>query len=170
MNWTWIILAASVVVIVFGFVVAFGAPYVPTLKSQRESALDLFDFEAGQTLVELGCGDGSMVLAAAKRGLKVYGYELNPVLLLITYARTFKYRKHVILTLGNFWNGVWPRTDGIYVFLLDRYMIKLNKKIIHNYPSQKIKLVSYAFRVPDRKHISENNGMYLYEYKPSTDS
>lgn len=154
-------------ILIFGFVVFFGAPYLPTLSKQRATALKLLKLEPGQTLIELGSGDGSMLLAAAQAGLKVVGYELNPVLVAISYFRTRKYRSQVQIIWGNYWSAVWPRTDGIYVFLLDRYMKKLDKKIIQNYPEQMVKVASYTFKIPDKKPIKESNGVYLYEYLPT---
>ena len=152
-------------ILLFGFVIFFGAPYLPTLRAQKEAALDLLQLESGQTLIELGSGDGTMLIAAAERGLKAVGYELNPILVIVSYIRTFKYRKYVRVIWGNYWVHTWPRTDGIYVFLLDRFMEKLDKKIVQNYPEQKIKLASHAFKIPDREFVTEKKGVYLYEYK-----
>jgi 16S rRNA A1518/A1519 N6-dimethyltransferase RsmA/KsgA/DIM1 with predicted DNA glycosylase/AP lyase activity len=157
-------LVAVWLILLFGFVVFFGAPYVPTLSKQKRAALELLDLEPGQTLLELGSGDGTMLVAAAEKGLKVIGYELNPLLVLVSLWRTRKYRKHVRVIWANFWWHVWPRTDGIYVFLLDRYMKKLDKKIIQNYPEQTVKLASFAFKVPDKEIESEKNGVYFYNY------
>ncbi len=153
------------VVLLFGFVVAFGAPYLPTLKSQADTALDLLDLKPGQTLLELGCGDGRVAKQAAKRGLKVIGYELNPILVLIARIHTFKYRKQVSIKWRNYWSAKWPATDGIFVFLLDRYMKKLDKKIIQEYKGRRVKLVSYTFMIPGKKPAKLANGVYLYRYR-----
>ena len=48
----------GILVISFGFVVFVGPPYLPTLDKQVRTALDLLDLKKGQTLLELGCGDG----------------------------------------------------------------------------------------------------------------
>lgn len=168
--WVFIFLAAVWLVLLFGFVVFFGAPYLPTLSKQKLAALDLLELEPGQTLLELGSGDGRMLIAAAEKGLKVIGYELNPLLVLYSRIRTWKYRKHIRIIWANYWWHMWPRTDGIYVFLLDRYMEKLDKKIIQNYPEQKVKLASFAFKIPDKEIAEEKNGVYLYNYLPSKKS
>jgi hypothetical protein len=158
------------IILIFGFVIFFGAPYLPTLKAQKQAAFDLLKLEKGQTLIELGCGDGTMLLAAAEKGLRVIGYELNPLLAFISYVRTYKYRDNVKVIWGNYWTQVWPRADGIYVFLLDRYMKKLDKKIIQNYPEQQIKLASFTFKVPDREPVKTKKGVYLYLYDNTTTS
>jgi hypothetical protein len=158
-------LLAVWLILLFGFVVFFGAPYLPTLSKQKQAALELLDLEPEQTLIELGSGDGRVLKAAAEKGLKVIGYELNPLLVVISYIRTFKYRKYVQIRWANYWWHTWPRTDAIFVFLLDRYMEKLDKKIIQSYPGKKIKLVSVAFKIPEREILDERDGVYLYEYK-----
>lgn len=160
----WIIFVLAILILIFGSVVFFGAPYLPTLEKQRKAALRLLALEKGQTLLELGSGDGTMLIEAAKKGVKVIGYELNPILVLVSLWRTRKYRENVRIIWGNYWYVVWPRTDAVYTFLLDRYMEKLDKKIIQNYPEQKIKLASFAFKVPGKDPVKESKGVYLYEY------
>ncbi|HUC95394.1 MAG TPA: hypothetical protein VMR76_00355, partial [Candidatus Saccharimonadia bacterium] len=125
-----IVAIAIFLILCFGFVIMFGAPYLPTLKPQIETALELLELKKGQRLIELGSGDGRVLLAAAKRGLYVTGYELNPILVLYSRLLTFRYRSKVKIIWGNYWYKDWPITDGIYVFLLQKYMTKLNNKVI----------------------------------------
>jgi hypothetical protein len=105
-----------------------------------------------------------MLVAAAQKGVNTIGYELNPVLVLISYIRTSPYRHRVKIVWGNYWLMKLPETDGIYTFLLDKYMEKLDKKIVQNYPDKKIKLASHAFKIPDKKIAKEKQGVYLYKY------
>jgi hypothetical protein len=148
----------------FGFVLLFGAPYLPTLRPQVSEGLDMLDLKAGQTMLELGCGDGQVLRAAAKRGWNCVGYELNPLLALLCWLRTRRYGKRVRIVWGNFWQADWPPADGIYGFILQRQMSKLDKKIMQ-YPSRPIKLVSFAFTIQDRPHKMTRHGLYLYEYR-----
>lgn len=152
------------IVVCFGSVLLFGAPYLPTLSHQQSIALDLLALKKGQRLIELGSGDGRMLRAAAQRGIYVTGYELNPLLVVVSYVVTFKYRKQVCVRWGNFWQKNWPPTDGIYVFLLDKYMEKLDKKIIQQYNNKHVKLVSYAFEVPKKRPTKIKDALYLYQY------
>jgi 16S rRNA A1518/A1519 N6-dimethyltransferase RsmA/KsgA/DIM1 with predicted DNA glycosylase/AP lyase activity len=156
---------AAVVVLLFGFVVWFGAPYLPTLRAQTDEALDLLDLAPGQTLLELGCGDGRVMRAAAQRGLKVIGYELNPLLVIVAWLATLRYRRQVRVVWGNFWHGTLPPADGIFVFLLDKYMAKLDKKVTQEQQGRVVKLVSFAFQIPDHKPTKTSKGLFLYKYK-----
>jgi SAM-dependent methyltransferase len=162
MMWLWFVFSAAV--LMFGFVVLFGAPYLPTLKKQISVAFELLDLRPGQTLLELGCGDGRVLKAAAERGLNVVGYELNPILALAARLHTWRYRKQVKIIWGNYWRAGWPEAHGIFVFLLDPYMEKLNKKIIQEC-SKPVNLVSFAFKIPGRPITKEKDGLYLYRYE-----
>lgn len=163
----WFFLAFIVVVLLFGFVILFGAPYLPTLKRQTDDALNLIALKKGQTLLELGCGDGRVAKAAAQRGLRVIGYELNPILAAVAWLNTIKYRGQVKIIWGNYWQKKWPETDGIFVFLLDKYMEKLDKTIVQKVKEQgkPVRLVSYTFQIPGRKIDAEQGGLFLYKYR-----
>jgi len=159
-------LAAIVLVLMacFCFVVLFGAPYLPTLSLQVDAALQLAGLEAGQTMLELGCGDGKVLIAAAKQGVNVVGYELNPLLAATAWLRTRRYRRQVRVVWGDFWRHPWPPAEVIFTFLLPKYMPKLDKKIMQ-YHSKPVKLVSFAFKIPGRKTEAEKHGVYLYTYR-----
>ena len=158
-----VLIIVLVLITCFTVVLLFGAPYLPTLSPQIETALDLADLKAGDTILELGCGDGRVLISAAKRGLNVVGYELNPILALIAWVRTRRFHGQVKVVWGDFWRKSWPRTDAIFVFLLTKYMSKLNKKCIQ-YPHKPLKLVSFAFAIPGRKPEALERGVYLYLY------
>ena len=140
-----------------------GAPYLPTLTPQVTAALKLADLKPGQMLLELGCGDGKVVLAAAKQGIRVIGYELNPFLAAVAWLRTRRYRKLVTIKCQNFWQGYWPATDAIFVFLLPKYMTKLDKKVIQEC-GEGVKVVSFAFTIPGKAKTKQLDGVFLYRY------
>jgi len=104
------------IVVMFFVAILFGAPYLPTMKNQSKEALDLIDLKNGQTLIDLGSGDGRVLKEAAKRGFKVIGYEINPFLVIVSYFVTIKYRKNIIIVWGNYWRKELPKADGIFVF------------------------------------------------------
>lgn len=160
---TLIIIILLLVLFCFSFVVLFGAPYVPTLTKQVKVSLDMLDLSPGETMLELGCGDGKVLIAAAKRGWKVVGYELNPILAAVAYARTRRYGGRVRIVCGDFWRKDWPEAQGIFGFILPKYMTKLHTKVIQEY-SNPVKVVSFAFTIPDVQPAKVKDGVYLYNY------
>jgi SAM-dependent methyltransferase len=147
----------------FLFIIAFGAPYVPTLKAQRDQALDLLDLKKGQTLLELGSGDGSLLIDAAERGLKVVGYEFNLILVLISRWRARRVKDRVKIIWGNFWKADLSQADGIFVFQMDYSMKRLEAKILAE-KKGKVKLASHAFKISGRKPAAKSGSVILYEF------
>jgi 16S rRNA A1518/A1519 N6-dimethyltransferase RsmA/KsgA/DIM1 with predicted DNA glycosylase/AP lyase activity len=158
-----LVIAILFVIICFGLVVIFGAPYLPTLKPQIRAAFELAELKKGQTILELGCGDGRVLVAAAKKGYKAVGYELNPLLALLAWLRCLRYRRQTKVIWGNYWHKQWPEADALYVFLLQKFMSKLDKKCMQ-YPNKPIKVVSFAFKIPNKKEQKLKSGVYLYKY------
>jgi SAM-dependent methyltransferase len=148
----------------FGGVLLVGAPYLPTMNKQVVAALELADLKPGETLLELGCGDGKVVLAAARKGYHVVGYELNPLLALVAWLRTRRNARQVRIIWGDFWKKPWPPAEAIFVFLLPRYMLKLDTKVIQ-YKHKPVKLISFAFEIPERKFTLKKSGVFLYDYQ-----
>jgi hypothetical protein len=160
----WLVFVGVIMILLFGLVVLVGPPYLPTMRRQVKSALDLLDLQPGQTLLELGSGDGRVLLAAARRDLKAVGIELNPVLVIISYFVTWKYRSQVRIIWASYWGPQWPRADAIFTFMLPRYMTRLDDRI-EKWRPKPVRLASYAFTIPGREPVQERDGIYLYEYK-----
>uniref|UniRef100_A0A5F9D9D8 ATP synthase subunit C lysine N-methyltransferase n=2 Tax=Oryctolagus cuniculus TaxID=9986 RepID=A0A5F9D9D8_RABIT len=59
-------------------------PFVPATTKQIENVVKMLQSRSG-SLVDIGSGDGRIVVAAAKAGFTAVGYELNPWL--VWYSR-----------------------------------------------------------------------------------
>jgi len=161
----WLLLAFLLLSVLLGFVVFLGGPpYVPTLRRNMDAALDLLDLKQGQTMLELGSGDGRVLVAAAKRGINVVGIELSPLLVIISWLRTRRYRKHVRIIWGNYFATKWPTADAIFTFMIPRQMAKLDKRI-EQWHKKPVRLASFAFAIPGKKPAATYHGVYHYEYK-----
>ena len=58
----------------------YDVPYVPTPTEVVDEMLHLAGVKAGDVLYDLGCGDGRIVIAAAKRyGVKAVGIDIDPL-------------------------------------------------------------------------------------------
>lgn len=140
-----------------------GAPFLPSRKLAVERALKLLKLKPGELLLDLGSGTGTVVVAAARRGVRVIGYEINPILWFISWLRLRPYGQLASVKLRNYWNKALPRAEGIYVFLIDKYMPKLDAKLAAEI-KQPTLLASFVFKIPGRKIIAQEAGLYLYRY------
>lgn len=152
------------IVLAYALVLPFGAPYLPTLKKQSGDALDLLNLKPGQAFFDLGCGDGRLLIAAAERELQVVGYELNPFLALIAWVRTRRYGRRVKVKWGSFWRADLSKADGVFVFLIDHFMKRLDRFLTQHSRNHQIKLVSNAFKIPGKKPRRQKGALLLYVY------
>ena len=66
------------------------APYYSTPPNLIEHMLDLADVGPNDAVFDLGCGDGRVVIAAAKRGARAVGIDLNPKLIVLAKSRALE--------------------------------------------------------------------------------
>jgi hypothetical protein len=82
---------------------------------------------------------------------------------MIAYVRTRRYGGLVRVVCGDFWRKDWPEAQGIFGFILPKYMTKLHTKVIQEYSSP-VKVVSFAFTIPDVHPDKSVDGVHLYNY------
>jgi len=158
----WYLLAAALLG-GFGVAAFIGAPYVPILRRDYGPLLELTELQPGQTLIDLGSGDGRLMREAAKRGVHAIGYEINPVLYVISLIVCWRYRGLVRIKLGDYWHAKLPPADIIYVFLLDRYMGRLDRKLASEL-SRPTRVVSFVFQIPGRTATRSSHNTFVYDY------
>jgi len=107
-------------------------PFVPATDAQIENVLAAVRRRPGLgNLVDLGSGDGRIVIAAAKQGIPSLGYELNYWLVL--FSRYRAYREGVFSTAkfarANLWNVSLRPFDNIVIFGVSGMMRELQGKV-----------------------------------------
>jgi hypothetical protein len=158
----WLLLVTFLLI---GFMLGglLGAPWVPTRSYDVERLLDDTRLKEGETFIELGCGDGRLVAAAAKRGAKAVGYEINPLLWLIAWLRNLPYGSHASVRLGNFWVHGLGGADVVMVFLMPKFMPKLLAKA-NKEMKPKSRLASYIYKLPGKKPTYAASHWFIYKF------
>lgn len=163
-----IIYIIGFLVVSFGFVVFFGAPYVPTLKNDVKDVLKLYTFTKNDVFVDIGSGDGVLLRAAAQKKVRAaVGYELNPWMYGIS---RFVSRKYPAITIhfANFWPARLPDdTTVVYTFLNGLYMPRLKRKLEAHVRRTKKPLffITYGFAMPGLTPVKTQGAMYLYKFE-----
>jgi ribosomal protein L11 methylase PrmA len=166
------LLAFGIVWLVFFrylFPVITGAPFLPTHDLLVEKMISALDFK-GKTAVDIGCGDGRIVIALAKAGAQAYGYEINPIL--VWYAkrkiRKEKLEQRATVLWKSFWSVDMSRFDIVVVFGIPHIMRRLEEKLQKELVPGSL-VVSNAFQFPQWVSVRKIPGG-LYVYKKSANA
>ena len=159
------LLVIILLVVPFGIAAIIGAPYVPILGRDTTALLNLAELKPGQTIIDLGSGDGRFLRAAARRGYRGIGYEINPFLYAVSRVVTWRYRHNVAIHLADFWHTAVPPADAIYIFLIARLMPKLDTKLTRELTAATT-VVSFVFPIPGRIPETTTRNAFRYRYRP----
>ncbi|HYF18113.1 MAG TPA: methyltransferase domain-containing protein [Ramlibacter sp.] len=127
--------------------------WVPTPDEVVQRMLDLAQVKAGDRLVDLGAGDGKIVIAAAKRGARARGIEFNPDMVALSRRNARAAGVNVQLEQGDIFQADFSEADVLTLFLLPHLNLKLKPILLDMKPGTRVS--SHAFDMgdwePDRK-------------------
>ena len=123
--------------------------YVPTRLQTVERMLDLAELMAGETLVDLGSGDGRIVLAAAKRGANARGIELDEGRFNIAncWANEVGLAGKARFLQANIFEHNFTDAAVVTMYLLPGLNLKLRPTVLDMRPGTRV--VSHAFTMGD---------------------
>lgn len=104
-------------------------PYVPATSQQIQNVLQALKGRSG-SLIDLGSGDGRIVLAAAKAGFKADGIELNPWLVWYSRVRSLVtgVSSQTTFFRHNLWSYNLKKYNNVVIFGVDEMMQDIEKK------------------------------------------
>lgn len=139
-------------------------PYVATDRKKIDIIIKLARIKKGETVIDLGSGDGRLLFAAAKKGAKAIGYELNPFLIAITLvrARIKGLRHQVCLERRNLWSADLKVADVIFVYAFKKSMQKFEDFIFQNAKAG-TRVVVNTNPFPNKKPQKVGNNIFLYQ-------
>ena len=123
-----------VIIASFAWGALLAAPWVPTLKAQRDLLVDHLAINPKATIYDLGCGSGSILFAFADRypHARCIGYDVAifPLLLgLFRKIRSPRAYRNVSLRFGNFFTKHFTDADVVVAFLMQKAYGKFIKKL-----------------------------------------
>lgn len=145
----------------------FGAPFVPMSDEHVEEMMRLADIGPGDRVADLGCGDGRVLIAAAKKGATAEGWEINPILWLFSVwnIRAAGVSRSARVHLGSYWGKKFGRFNVVTLYLITTHMRRMQEKM-QSELSAGSRVVSFRFTFPDwQKESANGEGMTLYRQK-----
>lgn len=108
------------------------APWLPTKNRDISRMIALAEIKAGDKVYDLGCGDGRLVFAAAKKGAEAVGIEI--FILPYLYAKIKSYfQPRTKILFGDMFNLSVADADVVFIFLMSKsyqkLLIKLEKEL-----------------------------------------
>ncbi|KAK6617453.1 hypothetical protein RUM43_014462 [Polyplax serrata] len=106
-------------------------PYVPATTQQVENILYALKGRSGN-VIDLGSGDGRIVLATAQNGFQSTGVELNPWLVAYSKLAAFKsgFHKNTRFLKTDLWKFNLEPYNNVVIFGVDSMMTELELKFL----------------------------------------
>lgn len=147
---------------------ALDVPFVPTAPELVEQMLKLGQIKKTDTLYDLGCGDGRIVIMAAQRyGAHAVGVDLNPERIAEANENAKKagVTGLVRFVQGNLYDADIHDATVVTLYLLPDVNLKLRPKLLRDLrPGTRV--VSHSFDMgdwkPDKQIDTDGSRIYLW--------
>jgi ribosomal protein L11 methylase PrmA len=164
------ILGICVILILVWFVYAFlitfnSAPFLPSSGKKVRKALGLAGINNKTRFIDIGSGDGRVVLHAAKLGAELAsGVEINPYLSLLSRCILWlNGRRNAQILQANMFKLDYSSYNVIYAYLLPATMNKL-LPIIKQQVKPGTVVISNTFKFADKTPEQVVDNIYLYRF------
>ena len=165
-TWTisFLIIIAIILMLFFVFPWFIGAPFEPTSNKKVKKIIRLAKVKKGEKAVDLGSGDGRLVIELAKKGAEAHGYEVNPILVFLSRRKIKKagLKNKAFIHWKNFWNEDLGKYDVVVMFQFHTIMKKLEKKLRKEL-KKGARVVSYYWKFPSWKIVKKQEDIFVYK-------
>lgn len=143
-----------------------GAWYDPSWDDRIGWALQLLKLTTADKVIDIGSGDGRVVVAMAKIGAQAVGIEKD--IQLVEKARAIilqtglKQRAHIIH--GDMWQQSYQDYHKVFIYQFKSVMERMEEKLLAELPSG-ASVVSNYWRFPHWQVSDQLSDVYLYTKK-----
>jgi len=157
------------IIILFSFAYAFfrAIGWIPMWSKDVATVIKLADLKPGDKFCDLGCGEGKVVVAAAKNGAQAVGYELSLLLYIIAKIRSWFSRGKVQIKFRDFWLVDLSEMDAVFFFLIPRIFPKMKEKLERELkPGARVVIYVWPMKGwQPEKVVKRENGPAIYLYR-----
>lgn len=161
-----IILIPLITILSIFFILPFliGAPYEGIKEKPLKEMIKIANPKKEDIVVDLGSGDGRIVIEFAKKGIRAVGLEINPFLVIYSRRKIKKLglEKTAKIYWKNFWREDFKKFSIITTFQYFTISKKLENKIKKEC-KKGTKIISHYWKFPNLKIKKEKEKIYLYQ-------
>ena len=143
-----------------------GAPYWPTRMKKVESMLTVANVQPGELVYDLGCGDGRVIVMAARRfkaravGIEIDLFRFLWCQFLITILGL---RRKVRVVYGDLFAKDISEADVVFCYLLQNTNDKLEGKLMNELrPDARVVSNTFLFSALPQIAMDGKSGFYVY--------
>lgn len=139
-----------------------GALYEPSEPSDIGMVIDLLNPQPGEQIVDLGSGDGRIVVAIARYGAFAHGVEKNEFLVDVARKKIrYSGLQNAFIHHVNFWDLNLSGFQKVFIYQYHTVMERLGKKLQEELkPGSQI--VSHHWSFPHWQPVKQLQDIYLY--------
>jgi SAM-dependent methyltransferase len=147
-----------------------GAPFIPSYRRKsKNKLLTIIDYVSsiapGKKMVDVGSGDGRVVIEFAKKGYDATGIEFNPFLVFWSKLKIKQNGlKNARIIRQNFWKADFSDYDVIFIFQLTSVNLLLVDKFRKELKTGAI-IVSAGFKLFNAELIKQEGIFGVYRIK-----
>lgn len=158
--------------IVFGFFLILSwftkTPFYPSKTKPLNDlfnnlVLPHFSNPSSRNFIDIGSGDGRIVVWAAKRGFNAEGIEFNPFLTLLSRALITLNRvgSRARIHNKNFNSHDFGKYNVAYLYIFPEHMDSIENKLFTEMPKGAV-VITNTFKFTNREPDSTHNKYYIY--------
>ncbi len=139
--------------------------FVPTPQEAVEKMLELAEIKKGDVVYDLGCGDGRIVVTAAKKyGVKAIGFDIDPQRIKESTenVRTNQVEKWVTIKQQDIFTVDLSEADVVTLYLLPTLNVKLIPQLEKLKPGARIISYSFDMRGVKPAHVHRDGRYVIY--------
>jgi ribosomal protein L11 methylase PrmA len=138
-------------------------PYVPSTRDHVSDMVRLAAVRPNERAVDLGCGDGRVMIALAKAGADVAGFEIEPERVQLAQSNIEKegLAGTAKVIPVSFWDANLQDFDIVTVYGISSIMVRLGEKL-RNELKPGARIVSNTFSLPTWEPVLKEGQLLLY--------
>lgn len=148
----------------------YGLPPVPTRPDRIRKALQLANLQPGETLYDLGAGDGRVLFIAAREfGAKAVGIEVGPIQCALIWLRLAAggLGNKIKIKWANFYKAGLSDADVVFVYATSTEVIKLAPHLERQLaPGTRVVSISADFPEWEPAGMDQRDLIFLYRMPP----